>query len=64
MLEVFTSEAIFFIDSRSCGISFTPSPFSIAIRTTRHSLDSPSRIWFGAISSIVLIAGFKALNFM
>jgi len=40
------------------------SPFSIAVRTTKHSLDSPSRFWFGARSSMFFRAFFRALNFM
>ena len=64
MFSALTSEAIFLIELTSSGIDFSPSPFSIAVRTTRHSFTSASFVWFGAISSIVLIAGFRALNLM
>lgn len=64
MFSVFTSAAIFFIDSTNSGTDFFESPFSIAVRTTRQSFDSPSRIWFGAISSTDFRAFFRALNFM
>jgi len=58
------SFAIFFMSSVSFGIVFAESPFSIAIKITRHSFDSASRFWFGANSSIDLMAFFSALNLM
>lgn len=50
--------------SISCWADSFESPFSIAVRTTRQSLASPWRFWFGAISSIAFRAFFRALNFM
>lgn len=64
MVSVFTSVAIFLIDSINCGIDFFVSDFSTAIRTTKQSVASPSWVWLGAISSIVFNAFFNALNLM
>ena len=62
MFSDFTSVAIFLIDSTNSGTDFLESPFSTAIIMTRHSFDSPSSFWFGAISSTDFRAFFKALK--
>ena len=64
MFSVLTFLAVFLMSSVSCGIVFVESPFSTATKTTRHSFDSASRFWFGAISSMFFRAFFRALNLM
>ena len=64
MFSVLTSLAIFFIEFTNSVVVFFESSFSIAVRTTRHSFDLPSRIWFGASSSMFFRAFFMALNLM
>jgi len=64
MFFVLTSLAIFFMSSVSFGIVDSESPFSTAIKTTKHSFDSASRFWLGANSSMDLIAFLRALNLM
>jgi len=64
MFFVLTWLAISFIELVSSFADFNVSFFSIAVRTTRQFFASPSRIWFGARSSIFFKAFFRALNFM